>query len=122
MKNLELFPIVSADNDLRNLLYRDGKVQFYEFGLAQGEPVLPYVVWQQVGGDSYLNFDSISQSDRLLVDVMIYAKTGSEAKSLVNSLRKVLDKVGYVDDIGILELQDSGTYKYTMTYAFHVTL
>ena len=35
MKNLELFPIVSADNDLRKLLYRDGKVQFYEFGLAQ---------------------------------------------------------------------------------------
>ena len=122
MVNLDIFQVATAHAALKAKLTKGGIVQFYEYGLAPEKPSLPYVVWQQVDGDAYINLDSVSSADRLIVEFNVYSNTGADVKLIVNMLREALELRGYPDDIGGFEMQPSGVFKYTLDFSFHVTL
>lgn len=122
MVNLDIFQVATAHTALKTKLTKGSIVQLYEYGLAPEKPTLPYIVWRQVDGDAYISLDCVSKADRLIVEFNAYSNTGADVKLIVNMLREALERRGYPDDIGGFELQPDGVFKYTIDFAFHVTL
>ena len=126
MQRPTLFKLISDNPELYGKLsYTSGTrtiLGVYEFGVAPDSPNIPYVVWTVLGGVPYLNFDSVSQSDRLIIQIDVYAKTGSETISITNLIRSVIEMHCHVIDIRGIEKQQDGTFSYSFDVSWHVKL
>jgi hypothetical protein len=90
-----LFAIVSIDNDVQSL-FGTNPVRVFPFGGAPEKVVLPYSVWQVVGGTPENYFSNSPDMDTFLVQVDVYAKTGASARACAEALRDAIEPHAHV--------------------------
>lgn len=91
MNTAPIFQITSADAELSLLLDSDGIFRLFMFGMAPQNVERPYAVWQLISGSpqNYISGRPDTEAHTLQIDV--YAKTASEARTVLGSLERALE-------------------------------
>lgn len=90
-----LFSVVSIDAGVR-AAFGTSPIRVYPFGGAPEETVLPYAVWQTVGGSPENYIGNAPDLDSFLVQVDVYAETASSARSGAEALRDALESSAHI--------------------------
>lgn len=90
-----LFSIVSVDAGVQAVLGSD-PVRVYPFGSAPEISIMPYAVWQIVGGTPENYIDTTPDIDSFYVQVDVYAESGSSARSSAEALRDALEGSAHI--------------------------
>lgn len=95
-----------------------GPLRIYSFGLAPQFPVLPYVVWQLVGGGPEVNLSQRPDNDRPTTQIDIYASPEQGAdltRQVFAALQEALElRCNIVGDFG--ESRDYETMNYRRSF------
>lgn len=79
-------------------LLTDGKgsIRLWPFGEApkQPAPKMPYVTWQNVGGDPNNNVSDRPDADRFSIQVNVWAETSAQLWAVTNALRDIMEVDG----------------------------
>jgi len=93
--NPPIFTIISGESDVTDLLGTD-PVRFYPFGQAPDETDMPYAVWQTISGGPENHLTGVPNIDRWLIQVDVYAKRGSTARTVAEALRDAIEPEAYI--------------------------
>jgi hypothetical protein len=114
--NPPLLAIVSIDHDVQSAFGTD-PVRVFPFGGAAEGTVLPYAVWQTVGGSPENYISNTPDIDSFLAQIDVYAKSAKSARYCAEVLRDAIEPhANIVSWRG--ESQDQKTKKYR--YSFDV--
>lgn len=103
MIDVPIFQLVKADSAARALLESDSILRVWRFGSAPDDPQTPYVTWQIIGGDASNNLDSRPVSDRVDIQIDVYATdddvVGDVAKAVLHAIELdcYLTRYGFAD-------------------------
>ncbi|MOA06476.1 hypothetical protein B9T24_11570 [Acinetobacter sp. ANC 4654] len=89
-----IFQLLNASDEVKSFLQTGKNLRAYEFGLAPDQPVLPYLVWQDISGDPQNNLDSPANTDHVTIQIDIYTLNPVDLTSIRNKVRTALE-VGY---------------------------
>ena len=108
-----IFVIASADAAVKALLgtgTANDPLRLYLFGEAPQKVVLPYAVWQTVGGapENYLNMRP--DADNFSVQVDVYGKTPSSIRAVVKALNDALENKAYITRWGSESFDEKTTH------------
>ena len=113
-----LFAIVSIDNNVQSL-FGTNPVRVFPFGGAPENVTFPYSVWQVVGGTPENYMGNSPDMDTFLVQVDVYAKTASSARSGAEVLRDALQEHAHVVSwLGESQDQTTKNYRYSFDVNF----
>ncbi|MFA5715281.1 MAG: DUF3168 domain-containing protein [Candidatus Paceibacterota bacterium] len=116
--NPPLFPIVSADSAVRSVLGTN-PVRVFPFGGADENTVLPYAVWQVVGGEPENYLGNPPDADSFLTQIDVYAKTGLAARACALALRNALEPHAHIVSWrGESKDQTTGNFRYSFDINF----
>lgn len=87
-----IFAPVEADAAVKAIL----GVRFYPFGEAPQGVVLPYAVWRTVTGSPENELGDVPITDSWLLQIDVYASSGTSARSCAQALRDVVEKHAYI--------------------------
>ena len=90
-----IFTLVSNDHDVQ-VAFGTNPVRVFPFGSAPEKPTLPYSVWQIIGGAPENYVGNLPDMDTFLIQVDVYAKTASSARSSAEALRDALEEKAYI--------------------------
>jgi hypothetical protein len=90
-----LFAIVSIDHDVQSE-FGTNPVRIFPFGGVAEGTVLPYAVWQTVGGSPENYISNTPDIDSFLTQIDVYAKTVTSARSCAEVLRDALESHAHV--------------------------
>lgn len=73
-----------------------GSIRLWPFGLAPKQPLpkLPYVTWQNVGGDPNNNVSDRPDADFFTVQVNVWAETSAQLWAVTTALRDIMEVDG----------------------------
>ena len=115
--NPPIFAIVSTDSDVTALLGTD-PVRFFPFGQAPDETDMPYAVWQTVSGSPENHLSGTPNIDSWLVQVDIYAKKGSTARTVAEAVRDALEPEAYITAWRGESKEDDNIFRYSFDVDF----
>ena len=92
--------------------------RFYPFGDAPQDGVLPYAVWQTIGGDPENYLAGRPDIDGYTLQVDVYAETGKDARAVAKAIRDAIELKAYIIRWGG-ESRDPETKNYR--YSFDVS-
>lgn len=77
-------------------LLADGKgsIRLWPFGEAPVAPPLPYVTWQNIGGDPANNVSDRPDADSFSIQVNVWAKTSAQLWAVATTLRDIMEVEG----------------------------
>src|SRR4030042_2543722 len=90
-----LFAIVSIDGDVQTS-FGTSPVKGFSFGGAPEMTVLPYAVWQVVGGTPENYMGNSPDMDTYFVQVDVYGKTAASARNSAETLRDAIEPNAHV--------------------------
>jgi len=93
--NPPIFTIAAAASTVTALLGAD-PVRFFPFGEAPDVTEMPYAVWQTVSGSPENYLAGVPSIDSWLVQVDIYAKRGTTARTVAEALRDAIESEAYI--------------------------
>lgn len=116
--NPPLFAIVSVDSSVRSVLGTN-PVRVFPFGGTEEGVVLPYAVWQVVGGSPENYLGNVPDADTFLTQVDVYAKTGLAARACALALRNALEPYAHIVSWrGESKDQTTGNFRYSFDINF----
>lgn len=66
-------------------------IRFDPFGMTKPDPVLPYSVWQTVGGSPENYINDLPNTDHFSVQIDVYGATGTSVRNAAKALRDALE-------------------------------
>jgi len=113
-----LFSIVAADGTVQSL-FGTSPVRVLPLGSADEKTPLPYAVWQTVGGSPENYLGNVPDIDSFLVQVDVYSKAASTARSGAEALRNALEPYAHIDSWrGESKDQTTGNFRYSFDINF----
>lgn len=70
--------------------------RLYKFGEAPQKPVLPYAVWQTVGGGPENYLDSAPDADLFSIQIDVYAATADAASTAAQAIRDAIQRRAHI--------------------------
>ena len=112
-----IFDIIKAVSAVTSLLGTD-PIRFFPFGVAPDDVEQPYAVWQTVSGspDNYLS--GTPSIDNWLIQVDVYAKKGSTARNVAETLRDAIEPEAYIVAWRGESKEDDNIYRYSFDAEF----
>lgn len=74
-----------------------GPAGIWGSGISPADQVAPYVVWQTVSDDPYVQLSGVPEDDRDEVQIDIYTAIEAQSKQLALAVRAALDDAGVVN-------------------------
>jgi len=71
-----------------------GSIRLWPFGEAPLSPPLPYVTWQNIGGDPANNVSDRPDADSFSIQVNVWAKTSAQLWAVTSALRDIMEVDG----------------------------
>ena len=115
--NPPIFTIVAADSGVTALLGAD-PVRFFPFAQAPDGATMPYAVWQTVSGSPENYLSGAPDIDSWLVQVDVYAKRGSTARTVAEELRDALEPEAYITAWRGESKEDDNIFRYSFDVEF----
>jgi len=112
-----IFSIISADTGAKAVL-GTSPIRFFPFGQAPDDVTLPYAVWQTVSGVPENYLAGVPDVDSLMVQVDVYAATGSAARTAAEAVRDALEPEAYVVAWRGEGKEDDGVFRYSFDVDF----
>jgi hypothetical protein len=113
-----LFSIVSSDSTVCSV-FGTNPVRVFPFGGTEEGVVLPYAVWQVVGGSPENYLGNVPDADTFLTQVDVYAKTGLAARACALALRNALEPYAHIVSWrGESKDQTTGNFRYSFDINF----
>ncbi len=94
-----LFDVVSTSSAVKALLgsgVPGDPLRVYPFGLAPNNVVLPYVVWQNIGGAPLNYLSGTPDTDNFDIQVDVYSNSAESVRAVVGALNTALENVAYI--------------------------
>lgn len=111
-----IFTIVSSNAAVRSALGTN-PVRLFPFGFAEEGTLMPYAVWQGVGGLPENYMSNVPDIDSYLVQVDIYGTSAASVRSAAIAVRDALEPTAHVVSWRG-ESKDNKTHRYR--YSFDV--
>ncbi|HCE4018589.1 DUF3168 domain-containing protein [Acinetobacter baumannii] len=96
MIKVPIFKLARADPAVKALLESDGILRVWKFGQAPEQPEAPYVTWQTITGDSNSSLDSRPVSDRVIIQIDVYATDEDVVEQVAEAIRYAIELDCYV--------------------------
>ncbi|WP_313387578.1 tail completion protein gp17 [Achromobacter aegrifaciens] len=77
-------------------------------GIAPADQLAPYVVWQTVADDPYVQLSGAPEDDRDEVQIDVYTTIEAQSRELARAVRDALDDAGVVNAL-IFEAREQST-------------
>jgi hypothetical protein len=90
-----IFEVCAAAPSVVNLL-GVSPVRLWPFGEAPSGAVLPYAVWQQIGGSPENYINQVPDIDGFALQVDVYASTAAGARAVAEALRDAVEPVAHI--------------------------
>lgn len=90
-----IFPIVAASVAVQSVL-GTAPVRFYPFGAAPQDVVLPYAVWQVVGGEPENYLGNLPDVDSFTLQIDVYADEIDIATTATTALRDAIEPHAHI--------------------------
>lgn len=71
-----------------------GSIRLWPFGEAPATPALPYVTWQNAGGDPANNVSDRPDADSFSIQVNVWAATSAQLWAVTTALRDIMEVDG----------------------------
>ncbi|WP_394243898.1 DUF3168 domain-containing protein [Halopseudomonas laoshanensis] len=108
-----IFAVVSQAPAAAALL-GNNPVRFWPFGEAEEDAVLPYAVWQPVGGGPENYIDSLPDADSHTLQVDVYAASEASARAVARALRDAIEPHAHIVSWrGESREQDTRLYRFS---------
>lgn len=115
--NPPIFDIIKVVPAVTALLGTD-PVRFFPFGQSPDNVVMPYAVWQTVSGSPENYLSGTPSIDSWLVQVDVYAKKGSTARTVAETLRNTIEPVTYITAWRGESKEDDNIFRYSFDVEF----
>ena len=96
MIDIPIFKLARADPAVRALLESNNILRVWKFGQAPEQPEAPYVTWQTIAGDSNSSLDSRPVSDRVIIQIDVYATDEDVVEQVAEAIRYAIELDCYV--------------------------
>jgi hypothetical protein len=92
-----IYTTCQDDNAVQTLLGdSSGNLRLYPFGLAPKDAPLPYVTWQNIGGDPANYLADNPDADSFSLQVNVWGKTTGQVIAVTQAIRDAIQGVCYV--------------------------
>jgi len=115
--NPPIFTIVAADSGVTALLGTD-PVRFFPFGQAPDAAEMPYAVWQTISGSPENYLSGVPSIDGWLVQVDVYAKRGTTARTVAEALRDAIELEAYITAWRGESKEEDNIFRYSFDVEF----
>lgn len=116
-----VFATVANDTGVQSLLGAD-PVRLWPFGEAGvPSPVLPYAIWQLIGGNPENYLGTLPDIDYFPIQIDVYALTASQAREVALVLRSAIEPFAHVTGYnGEFREVDTRNYRYSFNVDWFV--
>lgn len=92
-----IYDVCQADATLQALLGNsDGDIRLYPFALAPKDAALPYVTWQNIGGEPANYLADNPDADSFSLQVNVWGLTTGEVIAVTQAIRDAIQAVCYI--------------------------
>ncbi len=90
-----IFSLVSNDHDVQTS-FGTNPVRVFPFGSAPEKTILPYSVWQIIGGTPENYIGNSPDMDTFLIQIDVYARTAVSARNGAEALRDAIEPHAHI--------------------------
>lgn len=114
---MNLFSLIAADATCTSLLGTPF-TRFFEFGTAPTLETVPYATWQEIQGTPFNVVEGAPSTDRVKVQIDVWATSASEARAVSRAVRRAIDTSGTITFYSNTWDEDSRLYRTILHYLF----
>lgn len=115
-----IFELCAADSDVQTNLGVN-PCRLYPFGEAPEKVILPYAVWQRIGGVPENTLADVPDMDSFTIQVDVYGRAGDSVRDAAKALQNVIEQHAYIISWGPEGIDpDTRNYRYNFTVDWFV--